>query len=99
MSYVRCSHCAARRTLPKKIADYVRLPACRTCGHRKYRVDKYRVKHERAPHAKPCMCHLRPLGGSQVYSWPHRKGSLYCAENPGLTVEMLQAWAHDRGLA
>lgn len=96
MAYVRCSYCNARRTLAMPVAHYQRLPPCRTCGRKKYKTDKWRAKHERG--IKPCMCHLRPLGGSQVYSWPHRKGSLYCAENPKLTTEMLEKWARDRGL-
>jgi hypothetical protein len=59
-----------------------RIPRCRGggCRSRDYRIDKYRATYEVGPEApKPCRC----CG----YSFPHRKGSLFCDHNPNLTED------------
>jgi hypothetical protein len=76
--YVRCSHCEARRTLARKLADYVRVPRCRRCGRNRYRVDRWRHKHERGK--KPTCTRWDCL-----YGFPHRRGSRLCLHNPKLT--------------
>lgn len=65
----RCSNCAARRSLARKIKDYVIIPACRTCGVRRYYLDKWRIRHEMG---------IRPTCDCGGYHFRHRKGSGYC---------------------
>jgi hypothetical protein len=39
------------------------------------------------------------MTGSQgFYTFPHRRGSKWCAFNPKLTMEMREQWAKDMGL-
>lgn len=92
MTFVRCSYCQARRTLARHPNDYYRTPPCKTpgCNNRRkrrglpirYYVDKWRARHERAPHVKPCTC-------GEVYGangeYPHRRGSGWCVHNPNIT--------------
>jgi len=84
---VRCNHrskpgaraCDARRTLSMPLGHYYRLPACRVCGARKYREDRWRTLNEvglAAP--KPCNCGL-------FYSFPHHKGRGMCEHNKAIT--------------
>lgn len=84
---VRCNHrsakgkraCDARRTLSMPIEHYYRLPACRVCGKRSYRPDKWRTLNEIGAAApKPCNCGL-------FYGFPHHKGRGMCEHNPKLT--------------
>lgn len=95
MAYVRCSRCEARRTLARHPDEYIRVPRCRSCGHNRYRVDRYRAKVERNRNLTCCP----GRGACYGYSFPHRRGSGYCCHNPNLTEEMMQrreemgAWA------
>lgn len=66
--HVRCAKCRARRCLKRHPDRYERLPACRTCGHRTYRVDRWMNRRNTTRMA--CIC--------TGYWFPHRRGSLYC---------------------
>lgn len=86
MPYVRCSHCEARRTLARKLDDYIRTPPCRSCGSKKYRVDRWRHKHERgknAPICKDWRC---------CYGFIHRKGSRLCIHHPNYLENARLTW-------
>jgi hypothetical protein len=80
MCYVRCRRCDGRRTLSRHPDSYTRKPPrCRTpgCKSHEYRVDTYRMKHERGPAApKPCRC----FG----MHFPHRRTSGFCIHGPNL---------------
>lgn len=84
----RCNRfvCQARRRLPKHPDEYVRRPRCRRCGKGFYRPDPYRTAGKE--HRKGCGC--------DGYSFPHRRGSKYCFQNPALTAEMLRE-RHEQG--
>lgn len=82
--YVRCRCCLARRTLTRSLRSSTRLPRCRDCGARDYRVDTYRQRHERGARApRPCSC--------PEYHFPHRRGSGMCQWNPNVTEEYARA--------
>lgn len=66
--HVRCRHCEARRVLRRHPDAYYRLPSCKVCGRRSYRVDRWMM--QRDTWAAACKC-----GG---YWFIHRKGSLHC---------------------
>ncbi|AQQ21176.1 hypothetical protein A8D61_23345 [Burkholderia cenocepacia] len=66
--HVRCTHCDARRCLRRHPDRYTRLPACRTCNRRKYRVDNW--MNRRNTTRMRCDC--------AGYWFPHRRGSLFC---------------------
>lgn len=90
MAYARCQKCECRKTLPRPPGHYrTAPPKCPRCGHRGWRVDKYRQRVERGPKAKTCHCYRNPMLGG-VYWFPHRKGSLGCAHNPALTSEVAE---------
>lgn len=78
MSYpYRCRRrsCSARRTLRKKLEQYVREPKCRECGG-ELRLDRWKMKdHKKAK----CTC--------DGYHFPHRKGSKWCNYS---TVELTE---------
>lgn len=88
----RCSHCEARRRLPKHPSQYVRKTAllCRSCSKGYYRVDKFRDS-GREHAGKTCQC------GN--YSFPHRRGSLYCQHSPKLTQELMRERYETRAFA
>lgn len=68
---------------------YVRLPACRVCGSRSYRVDEHRARVGRGgANNEVCNCgnYFNENG-----AWPHRKGVGACAHNPTLTEEDFMA--------
>ncbi|MGN6701479.1 MAG: hypothetical protein ACTHKB_00770 [Burkholderiaceae bacterium] len=73
--HVRCRQCETRRVLPKHPEEYLRLPPCRHCGAKSYRVDKW--MNRRNTLAMSCGCagyiHLTGRPG-----WRHRQGSKYC---------------------
>lgn len=75
--HTRCRKCGTRRVLPRHPDDYVRLPACRVCGAHSFRVDKWMMK--RDTYGQACTC-----GG---YWFWHRRGSLWCYENPNRPEE------------
>lgn len=77
MPHYRCSHCSTRRTLKQPVEQYLRVPRCRVCGHRKYRRDKYRDTVEMK--RKPCTC--------WNYPFPHARGRGMCQHNANLTPE------------
>lgn len=111
MPQVRCSKCRGRATLARNPGAYVRLPRCRHCGRQMtaepvrssdphYVVDVYRIRRERGRGMVTAgMLCFPGRGGCHAYSFPHRRGSGYCAHNPKVTDEMLQereqqgAWA------
>ena len=66
--HVRCRHCETRRVLTRHPDQYERLPQCRVCGKRDFRVDKWMMK--RNTRAMACTC-------AGYWFW-HRRGSLYC---------------------
>ena len=66
------------------VADPVR----RTDPH--YYIDRYRTKHERGRGARHKLCYPG-RGGCNGYSFPHRRGSLYCFHNPNITEQQLRA--------
>lgn len=66
--HCRCRRCETRRVLARHPDDYTRLPACRVCGAKDYRVDAWMMK--RNTRRMACTC-----GG---YHFWHRIGSLYC---------------------
>ena len=66
--HCRCRRCATRRALPKPPEQYQIQPACRTCGARDYRIDRWMMR--RDTHAQACTC-------SGYWFW-HRQGSRYC---------------------
>lgn len=70
-THTRCQHCGARRALPMQPDEYLRIPKCRNCGHRGFRVDRYRM----AGKDKTPTCH------SDCYHFPHRQGSGDCKFN------------------
>jgi len=79
----RCNRaaCQHRRRLPKHPGEYTRPPKCKSCGKGHYRPDPYRTAGKEW--RKPCQC------GN--YHFPHARGRGYCAHNPHLTPEMMQA--------
>lgn len=59
-----------RRALPKRLKDYSapwRVPKCKGCGGRKYRLDRWQQKKNAA---SKCQC--------SGYHHLHRKGSKWC---------------------
>lgn len=65
--HVRCRHCEARRVLPRHPDNYTRQPpACRGCGRRDYRADRYMNTRRTVV----CEC--------AGYWFKHRRGSLFC---------------------
>lgn len=92
MAKVRCRHCAKRRTLARNPENYIRIPPCRGCGSRHYRVDRYRERVETGIGGKHRRCNC--LG----YSFPHAKGRGWCEHNDKLTADLLQArWSGGHG--
>ena len=89
MPHARCSYCEGRRTLTKPLAEYQRLPACRTAGcegrrkrrgkPRSYRIDRYRDSVECGGQVRPC---YPGRGGCDGLPFPHRRGSLGCHHHP-----------------
>ena len=109
--HVRCSKCRGRQTLARKPEQYIRLPRCRHCGRKMaadpvrptdphYYVDRYRTAIERGRGmlTRGQLCYPG-RGGCHGYSFPHRRGSGYCAHNHNLTEGMMRdreeqgAWA------
>lgn len=78
MPNCRCTYCGSRRTLARHPDHYIRTPPCRTCGRKRWRVDRYRMAVELK--RKPCTC-------CTVYVFPHAKGRGWCINNPKLTHE------------
>ena len=65
----RCMKCRALNTLNRRIADYIRVPKCKRCGHRKFYIDKqkwYRTDY--------CRC--------EDYHYTHRIKSPFCIHHP-----------------
>lgn len=60
----RCTDCGTRRTLARKVEQYLRVPPCRCCGSKRFTFDKFR--NERELKYKPCSC--------DGYHFPHRPG-------------------------
>lgn len=69
----RCWRCDLRRTLSKRLDDYVRTPKCKRCGTRSLYLCKDRLAKNWGRKHK-CNC-----GG---YWFPHRKGSKWCEHHP-----------------
>lgn len=90
MPYVRCSRecCKARRTLARKLGDYIRIPKCRSCGGQRYRVDTYRHRVERK--VKPC------TDWRCLYGFPHRRGSRLCIHHPNFDHNGQEEWGLTR---
>lgn len=65
----RCRECEQRRTLPKAVEEYTRVPKC-ACGAKNWRLDQYMLKREN----KTCSC--------SGYPFPHRWGGGSCEHNP-----------------
>lgn len=85
--HVRCRKCETRRVLTRHPDEYYRLPSCRVCGAKSYRVDRWMMK--RNTHAQACTC-----GG---YHFWHRMGSLHCYYRAdGTTRQPGDADFHDR---
>jgi hypothetical protein len=86
MPYVRCSHERGkkRRTLAKKLCDYIRVPRCQGCGGREYRVDTFRHQVERK--RKAC------TDWRCMYGFPHRRGSLLCIHHPNFEASAEAKW-------
>lgn len=91
----RCSKCEGRQTLARRLATYIRPPACRHCGSRKWREDLWRVKHERGPKAA-CNCHKQVMRGGG-YWFTHRRGSKLCIHHPKFSAAVMQEWHAARG--
>lgn len=70
--HVRCRDCGARRVLSMHPDWYVRPPACRTCGGKRYRPDAWMNKRNTSPYhgGDGCNC--------GAYHFPHRRGSGSC---------------------
>lgn len=70
-THCRCSHCNARRKLPKHPEEYRLQPKC-PCGARRWRMDSYRHRVElpqmRAKTGRYKVCH------ADCYHHPHRIG-------------------------
>jgi DNA-directed RNA polymerase subunit RPC12/RpoP len=64
----RCSRCRTRNTFRRAVHDYIIKRKCRHCGHRRFYVDKERVRR------KPCKC--------AGYHHPHRMFSKFCDHRP-----------------
>lgn len=80
----RCRRCDARKTLRKRLAEYVRVPACPRCGARDWREDHYRARKERGRAAPLC----RPdHTGCDGYHHVHRRGSGWCMHNASISGE------------
>lgn len=75
MSYVyRCSKCRTRNTFRNYLEWYIRVPACRNCGHTKFYVDRERQER------RACRCDGGLIGRNGPI--PHRPGSPCCVLNP-----------------
>lgn len=66
--HVRCRNCETRRVLPRHPEQYERVPQCRCCGKRDFRIDKWMMN--RNTRGMACTC-------AGYWFW-HRRGSLYC---------------------
>lgn len=77
----KCRGCQRKMTLDGKPP-----PGSRESPRRyaRYRIDKYRQRHERGAGSRRKLCHPG-RGGCGGYSFPHRRGSGYCWHNPNLT--------------
>jgi hypothetical protein len=60
--------CGTRKSLSKRIEDYVRLPKCPRCGAQKWGADRHRRKELRK--REKCWC--------EGYHFMHTKGSKLC---------------------
>ena len=69
----RCLKCGARRSLKRKIKNYIIIPSCRTCGAHSYYLDTWRIKYEMG---------IGPSCDCGAYHFRHRKGSGYCYYHP-----------------
>lgn len=76
--HVRCKHCKSRRCLPRKLGEYLRVPACGVCGLRKWRADRWMNRRDTG--AVRCDC--------AGYWFPHRRASLYCHYRKDGTMRM-----------
>lgn len=94
--HVRCRRCLTRRSLPRHLDDYKRVPACRVCGERNYRADAWMNKRK----VITCRCPGVPVLAAR--GCPHQHGSVGCEFNPdgstrieeltGLTVVRYKKW-------
>jgi hypothetical protein len=77
--HYRCSHCRARRTLPRLVTDYLqRIPRCRSCSYFARRGEPQRWQRDgnrsrNWMHKPQCHC--------TAYTFRHRKGSGFCIHN------------------
>lgn len=63
----RCSKCRARNTFPRKVEEYIIARKCKSCGYKRFYVDKERMRR------KSCYC--------SGYWFPHRIGCRCCVQN------------------
>lgn len=71
-THCRCRDCGRRAYLLRSPKEYVIQPACKTCGVRNWRIDKWKNSVQR----KLVTCYL------VCRHYPHRKGSPQCWFNP-----------------
>ena len=89
--HVRCRKCATRRALPKHLDDYKRIPACRVCGARNYRPDKW--MNTRDTTGRSCRCGAYPALAAR--GCPHQRGSRDCQYNYDGTLREVDALTYE----
>lgn len=65
----RCMLCRTRNTFVRKIETYVRPKKCKSCGHTRFYIDRWRLHRN-----DYCRC--------EGYHYTHRKGSTFCIHHP-----------------
>jgi len=80
----RCTKCQARRALPRRLADYVRIPKCHSCGHKNFYLDK-----SRQYRSDYCSC--------EGYHHRHRQKSKFCIHHPDYELNVrTERYGEDR---
>lgn len=77
----RCTRCERRQTFKRKWTQYVRRKRCWFCGNTKWFLDKWMLRRGREQ-----VCHC------DGYSFPHRRRSKFCRENPAYMQHVETAW-------
>jgi hypothetical protein len=74
----RCRQCQGRQTLARHPDDYERVPACRNCGAKRWRVDGWMLRRKTAGQSCRCGGGGHYVNAKSGYGWPHRIGSPHC---------------------
>jgi hypothetical protein len=73
--HVRCRKCETRHVFKMMPDEYRRIPSCRSCGEKSFRIDRW--MNTRDTKATACSCNGYVVLTHRA-PWPHRIGSPYC---------------------